>query len=338
MSYWSDRVEELKKWMEKNEGKLKKRLSSYYDKEWAKLDIDIASYYTKYGKDSVIEYRKLMESLSDDDFQLLMKKMNDFAEKYPEYAYLMPIRESIYKLNRLEGLQYSITMQQLEMGAKTIDEVNDYLKELSLKSVNIAAETMGFGKNFYSINSDVVRQFVNVPWCNGKNFSTRIWENTSKLAQYLNTDVSQAFARGDSYKRIEETLRRRFSNVSRNDAYRLIYTEGTYVMAEATMHPFEKEFDQYKISTADDGKVCSVCKEIAEKTFKIAERQAGINFPPFHPWCRCSHEIVVDDWEKWIDDYVERHGTNEKNTAKNIKRRIDGNKKEKANEKRRILV
>ena len=42
---------------------------------------------------------------------LLIQRMDEFEKKYPEYADLMPIRESIYKLNRLEGLQQSIRLQ-----------------------------------------------------------------------------------------------------------------------------------------------------------------------------------------------------------------------------------
>ena len=194
MSYWTDRVDDLKKWMEKNEEKTKKRLSSYYDKEWSRLDKEIASYYAKYGTDNVIEYRNMMQKLSDDDIKLLMEKMDDFAEKYPQYAHLMPVRESIYQLNRLEGLQYSITLQQLEMGAITNEEVTDYLNDLAVKGLNMSAEVMGFGKNFYSVNSDIVKQFVNTAWSNGENFSQRIWGNSEKLANYLRNDVAQGFA------------------------------------------------------------------------------------------------------------------------------------------------
>ena len=43
------------------------------------------------------------------------------------------------------------------------------------------------------------------------------------------------------------------------------------------------------------------------RSYRIAERRAGENFPPFHHWSRCTWDIVVDDWDKWIDDYVERN-------------------------------
>lgn len=308
MSYWSDRQKQLLKQMEKDEGKLKKRLSSFYDAEFRRLDKEIAAYYAKYGKGNVIEYRTMMESLSEDDRKLLMEKMDEFAEKYPQYKDLMPVRTSIYKLNRLEGLQYSILMHQLEIGAVNNTAVEKYLKDQTVKGLNAAAEVLGFGKNFYSVNDDIVKTIVGKQWANGKNFSERIWGNTKKLAEYLSTDISQGFARGDSYEKLIGMLRERYSKVNRNDAYRLIYTEGTFVHAESTMKPFEEDFERYRLSTVGDGKVCPICRGVAEQVFDIKDRQPGVNFPPLHAWCRCTFTVEVDDWDEWLDEYEKRHG------------------------------
>ena len=285
MNYWQKRQQQLNKQLEKDEEKLKKRLSSYFDTEYRKLDKQIAAYYKQYGTDNVIQYRRLMESLSEEDKRLLMEQMDEFAKKYPQYASQMPVRESIYKLNRLEGLQYSVRMQQLEIGAVENEQLTAHLNRNAERGVNAAAEAMGFGKNFYANNPDISKLFVNVPWSNGENFSQRIWNNTTKLASYLNSDIAQGIARGDSYERLTRRLRERFSSVSRNDAYRLIYTEGTYVMAEATMQPFTEDFEKYRLSTVGDGKVCSICRGVAREVFNISDRQPGVNFPPLHPWC-----------------------------------------------------
>ena len=310
MSYWTDRQEQLKQSAEKSESALKKRLEKFYDAEFKRLDKEIAAYYQTYGYDNVIEYRRLLQSLSEEDRMLLMGRMDDFAEKYPQYANLMPVRESIYKLDRLQGLQYSVFMTEAEIAGYTNGQMETYLRRLSQQGLNYGMETLGFGKNFYSINDDIVRKFVDAPWCNGENFSTRIWNDTQKLAQYLSTDIAQGFARGDSYDRLVRNLRQRFDRVNRRDAYRLIYTEGTYVMAESSIQPFTDEFTRYRISTVGDSRVCPICRGISEKVFEISERQPGTNFPPFHPWCRCTFEIVVDDWDKWMDDYVRKHGGN----------------------------
>lgn len=326
MSYWTDRQEQLKRTAEKDEAALKKRLEKFYDAEFKRLDKEIAAYYQQYGEDNVIAYRRLLQNLSEEDMTLLMERMDAFVQKYPQYADLMPVRESIYRLDRLQGLQYSVYITQAEIAGYTDEQMKPYLTKLSQKGLNYGMETLGFGKNFYSINSDVVKQFVDTPWCNGENFSTRIWNDTQKLAQYLSTDIAQGFARGDSYDRLVRNVRQRFSRVNRRDAYRLIYTEGTYVMAESSMQPFTEDFEQYRISTVGDGRVCPICRGISDKVFEISERQPGTNFPPFHPWCRCSFEIVVEDWDKWIDDYVANHSGDKKQAEKVTGRLKDGEK------------
>jgi phage protein len=311
---------------EKEESKLKKRLSKYYDSEFRKLEKQIAAYYQEYGENNVIEYRKLMEALSDEDKRLLIEQMDEFAKRYPQYAHLMPVRESIYKLNRLEGLQYSVIMRQAEIAGLDNDEITSHLNRLAAKGINYSMEALGFGKNFYSVNSNIIKRFVDVPWSNGENFSKRIWNDTQKLAQYLNQDIAQGIARGDSYDRLVRQLRKRFSDVNRRDVYRLIYTEGTYVMAESTIQPFAEDFEYYKLSPLMDEKTCTICRGLADKMFKISERQPGVNFPPIHPWCRCTWEIEVSGWDKWIDDYVKKHGGNKKQ-AETIENRLKSDSK-----------
>ena len=69
-----------------------------------------------------------------------------------------------------------------------------------------------------------------------------------------------------------------------------------------------EDFEEYRLSTAADGKVCDICRELAKKKFRIQDRQPGVNFPPLHPWCRCTFTIEVEDWDKWMEDYEQRHG------------------------------
>lgn len=315
MNYWQRRQQELAAQMEKDEERLKKRLASYYDSEYRKLERQIAEYYQQYGEDNVIQYRRLMESLPEADRRLLIEQMDKFAEKYPQYADLMPVRESIYRLNRLEGLQYSVRMQQLEIGAVNNEQMGEHLKKQAARNANAAAETMGYGKNFYSENSSLVQKIMGLKWCNGKDFSERIWENANKLAEYLITDISQGFVRGDSYARLTGQLKQRFGKVSRNDAYRLIYTEGTYVMNESRAAAFEQDTDEYIFRVQYD-RIRSkgwrdICDDLDGKTFLWSERTAGVNFPPMHPWCHCTATPYISNRQKFLDDYEKRHGDGE---------------------------
>lgn len=324
MSYWSDRQDQLRKVAEKDEAAIKKRLSKFYDAEFKRLDKEIAAYFQKYGENNVIEYRTLLQSLDEADRTLLMEQMDEFAEKYPQYAHLLPVRESIYRLDRLQGLQYSVYMAQANIAGYTNEQLTEYETKLAQQGLNYSMETLGFGKNFYAINAAIVKEFVDVAWCNGENFSTRIWNDTQRVAEYINRDMAQAFARGDSYDRIVKDVRRRFG-VNRSNAYRLVFTEGTYVMAESSIKPFEEDFTQYEYSPILDGKTCEICRALNGKIFEISERQPGVNFPPMHPWCRCAWIPYVEDWDKWMDDYEQRHSGEQQISAQEVlEKTIDG--------------
>ena len=162
MSYWSDRQDQLRKAAEKEEAAIKKRLSKFYDAEFKRLDKEIAAYFQKYGENNVIEYRTLLQSLDEADRTLLMEQMDEFAEKYPQYAHLLPVRESIYRLDRLQGLQYSVFMSQANIAGYTNEQIAQYEAKLAQQGLNSSMETLGFGKNFYSINDNIVQEFVDV--------------------------------------------------------------------------------------------------------------------------------------------------------------------------------
>lgn len=302
-NYWAERQKQLNNQLEKDEKKLKEKLSAEYEKEAKKLEKEIAAYYKTYGEADVIEYRTLLQSLSSADRQLLMERMDDFAAKYPQYAHLMPVRESIYKLDRLEGLQASIRMQQLQIGAVENDLISNHLLKTAQRGANNAAEAMGFGKNFYSLNSEILKTTINKGWANEKNFSDRIWDNRQKLADYLCNDFASAIVRGDSYQKCVNELTDRFVNVSKNNAFRLVYTEGTYISNESQSKVFEDYYEQYRFNTID-GNACKNCKGINQKVFDFKDRQPGLNFPPLHSWCRCYFTVEIEDSEKWMDDYV----------------------------------
>lgn len=291
--------------LERDETKLKSKLSGYYDTEARKLEKEIGAFYQQYGKDDIIEYRTLMQTMSEEDRKLLTERMNDFQNKYPEYGYILPVRENIYKLNRLEGLQQSILMQQYEMGAIDEATLKKHLEKQALLGANAMAKELGFGENFYSMNPDIIKKLINQKWANGSNFSDSIWKNRQKLADYLNSDFAAGIARGDNYQKLIRDLQKKFGNVSRRDMYRLIYTEGTFALNEGMITPFEEDFEEYRFSIADSN-ACGKCQAINGKKYSIKDRKPGVNFPPLHSWCRCSFTIEIPD--NFIEQYEAKHG------------------------------
>lgn len=316
--YWRRRRDALAQQLVDDEAELNRRLAELYEQEAAWLDREIASYYQRYGEDNVIEYRRLLVTLSDDDRRMLMEQMDEFAEQYPQYAHLLPVRASIYRLNELEGIQASIRVQQLRIGAIEQEELDAHFAQQATRAANLAAEEMGFGEAFYHVNDSVIRETVGAAWANGKHFSESIWDNRERLASYLNDDFAKMLARGVTYEEMARSLRDRFEHVSRRDSMRLIYTEGTFLLNEAQAKVHESDFEHYRLSCVNDGRACKVCRglqaEQKERPARFDERAPGVNFPPLHPWCVLpSTRMVVPEMEamtrSWYSGPVVEIGT-----------------------------
>ena len=143
MGYWEKRQQQLITAMEKDEAQLNRRLTETYEIEADRLEKHIAAYYMKYGKDEVIEYRDLLKALTPEEYSLLMRDMDEFAELYPQYEHLIPARKSAYIINRLEGLQISVRMQQLKIGALEQQEVENHLNKIAERSYDAVLEKTG---------------------------------------------------------------------------------------------------------------------------------------------------------------------------------------------------
>lgn len=301
--YSSKRQKELWDNLEKDEAKLIEKLTQFYKEESHKLGKEIAEYFARYGKDNVIEYRSLLTRLSSADRKLLYERFDDFIEKYPQYKHLTDVRKSVYKLTRLEGLNESIKLQQLEIGAKEVDRLHDYLVDLYGDTYYEMADSMGFGRTMLSFDKESAELLINKKWTQQKDYSDRIWENKSKLISYLTNDFKTSIIRGDSFNRVVKQMSERFVNRSRADIKRIVRTEGTRINNEAMMKTFDdsKLYDEYEYVAVIDRKTSDVCKDLDGEIFKLKDREVGINFPPMHVNCRSSFSMVIPD------DYVDRY-------------------------------
>lgn len=295
--YWHDRKVQYDETLGKDEKRLYSKLAAYYEREAARLDKEIAAYYAKYSVNGVLSYRNLLETLPDEDKLLLIEQLDEFVKKYPAYADLVPVRESIYKLNRLEGLRQSIAMQQLHMGAYEQQQALAFLQHQALRYANGAASFLGLGSSFCRLDSDAIRAAVGNKWCDGKDFSERIWDNRKKLGNTLHTQFVNGVIRGDDYHQLARQIRAKFVKVSQKNAERLTFTEDTYLSNEAAMQVFEREaaVTEYEFVCTGDAETCDICRGLSGERFPISQRMPGTNFPPMHPWCRCFFDPVIPE-------------------------------------------
>jgi len=266
--------------------KLEKKLRREYQRLAENLKKEIAAYYQKYGKDNVIDYRELVKSLSQAERDMLYRDMNRFVAKHPDLAHLIPIRESIYKLNRLEGLELSIRLLTLDFGAMEQEEILEFLQQAYESGYLSSMKGLENAPSFFDINRNAMMLTINEKWTNGENYSDRVWKNKERLINSINTYIRDGIIRGDSYRDMAKMLTDR-TDVGMNETLRLIYTESAFVLNQANKQAFiDAGIKRYQISAVLDQRTSPTCRRLNGEIFEFGDAKVGVNYPPFHPWCR----------------------------------------------------
>lgn len=286
MDYWEQRAEQLVTKQIKADDKAAKKLAKEYARIAASIEKDIASYYQKYSKDDVIDYRKMVDRLSEVERDLLYKDYDSFAVKYPQYKHLMPVRESIYKLNRLEGLQLNVRLQMLEIGAIEEEVFQKHLKEAYERGYLNTMKGLHNASSQFLISEIAVQQALAVKWIEGGNFSSRVWNNKEKLIRILNNEIRDAMIRGDSYAEMTRMVQRR-TGVGAYEARRLVHTESQFMSVQGNAKAFMAEnIERYENCAVMDSKTSKICKSMDGQIFEFKDMQVGVNCPPYHSFCR----------------------------------------------------
>lgn len=284
--YWEGRMIQLFNAQDKDNDKLNARMQKEYQRVGANIDKEVAFCYSKYGTDDVIEYRKMLVSLTSAERDLLYKNMEAFAIKYPQYADLMPVRESIYQLNRLEGLQLSVRQNMLELGAIEQEEFDKALASAYDRGYLSSMKGLENPQTFFKVDPLIMQQTINAPWIDGKNFSDRIWDNKERLIRTMNNEIRDGLIRGDSYRKMTKVIENR-TGIGGSDAKRLLMTEAAFVLNSANAQAFmDAGILEYEITAVMDGRTSPTCRHMDGEVFKFSERVVGFNAPPFHSYCR----------------------------------------------------
>ena len=82
---------------------------------------------------------------------------------------------------------------------------------------------------FSNLSHETVKHLINSVWCaDGKTWSARVWENTSKLADALNEELINTLLTGKKTTDLKNRLQEHF-NVSYAEANRLVRTELAHI-------------------------------------------------------------------------------------------------------------
>ena len=255
---------------------------------------------------------KAIESIADKDKQREMKA----AVSAPAYQ---------FRMKRLD--RTAENAKKICESLRTLETRTDtaFLRaEMDKAYKNIIFDIQqgtGISGAFSQIPKSRIEQVLKENW-SGKHYSTRIWNNTEKLADEVKQSLVESFMTGAGEREAAAAIQEKFA-VGANEARRLIRTENTYVTGQAELEGYKTaQVEEYEYAALIDGMTSEICKALDGKFFKITEAKAGENYPPMHPYCRSStmaklpseeeleHEFdtfAADnipegmDFEEWLD-------------------------------------
>ena len=270
--YWLKRQELLLSGLDKRDAAFTKKLLKEYDSLLSDLQKEIAYYYQAYGNDDILEYRTLMSQMSAADRESVFKNFDDFVSKHPEYSKLLPVRQNIYKLNRLEGLEMSIRIKVAELGAIEDSMMKEYLSSSYEFGYMSTMKNLEHTSSFFSINNSLLKQALDNKWFNEKNYSDRIWDNKDTLRNWITNDLKNGLVSGVNYDDL--------------------------VKNQANADAFMREgIKKYRFSAIMDNRTSTICQTLNEEVFEFKDYSPGLNAPPMHSFCR-STVVPIENNER----------------------------------------
>lgn len=281
-------------------------LAKEYRKSVNTIVRDIEAFYARYASENQVSMLDAKRQLEKGELAEFKMTLEDFTAKAKDNAdgrWTQQLNNVYYRtrISRYEALLTQIR-HELEMltgrqqvgfrGLLSGNYTDSYYRTL----FDIQKGT-GFGATFATVDDDRLEKVLYTDWA-GSNFSKRIWGDRDKLARELQTNLSQAFIRGDSLDKVVKTLRDRF-DVSRSNAARLVRTESAHIAAEGTYDGYKASgvVKQYQFLATLDLRTSETCRSMDDRIFDLPDKEVGINWPPLHANCRSTTVAYFNDDE-----------------------------------------
>ena len=229
---------------------------------------------------------KLIEETGDEE---LLLELNTLAMK----SRISRLEEMFYQCGKYINEVYENTNKRLTMAYSSTIKDNYY------QTIFDIHKSIGVGVSFSYIDNDMIKDILAFPW-SGRSYSQNLWVNRTKLKENLKKEITQMIIRGEDAKTVSKRLRDIMFEAPQKSDYkncvRLIHTEHSYYMGEATMKAYkELDVEYYQYSSALDKRTCSDCGKWDGEIIKLSERTVGVNASPLHPYCRCTELPYIED-------------------------------------------
>jgi phage putative head morphogenesis protein, SPP1 gp7 family len=332
VSYWEDRQEKTylagEQTIDEYFKELKKAFETSKRDIWSVID----QFQGKYAQGNGVTFAEAQKRLSQaeiGELQDYIDKVNANLGTYNQELENMSIKARITRYEALEK-QIDAVLQNLYK-AEYEYKGSEKLKEIGMDSYNRTWYNMdiyrGFHHEFAQISPRKLDILISYPF-DGKNYSQRLWTQKGFMQDKLMSSLTTVMVQGKNPRTLYRDFAKHFSNRG-FEAYRLLHTEASFMIEQATLESY-KGFgsEKYEILATLDTRTSKICQHQDGKVYDTDKAVTGVNYPPFHPFCRTTTVPFIFDDEFDDDDGEWERAARDPETGKTIKVSADMDYKE----------
>ena len=264
---------------------------------------EISNLFYKYANDNNLSYSDAKKYLNSSEFREFKRDLKSYTrliEETGDEELLLELNTLAMKsrISRLEEMFYQCGKYINEVYENTNKRLtvaySSTIKDNYYQTIFDIHKSIGVGVSFSYIDNDMIKEILVFPW-SGRHYSQNLWINRTKLKNAMVQELTQMIIQGKGVKETSKALSKRLDADYKN-CLRLIHTEHSYFMSEATAKAYEElEVEIYQYSSALDKRTCESCGALDGEIFKVVDRKVGVNASPLHPLCRCTELPYVED-------------------------------------------
>lgn len=318
-NYWTRRAEEQEKyWYKKSQMTIERDLAKYYRDSLKNIRTNIEALYGRFARDNKLSPSDARKLITGSEYRQWRMDIKEYLQKIKDTGNeglqrelnTLAMRSRISRLDKL----YGETVKELDgLGRHITKSMTSFLSD-SFKD-NYYHRLYDIGKinkilpSISKVDNKTMADILHNRW-SGKNYSERIWKNTSDLAKNVRQEVLTSVHRGESVQKISARLAKRES-VELYKATRLVRTELNYVNNTAAFDSIKDSgMKKFRFIATLDRRTSTICREHDGRVYSVDEAKSGNNIPPLHPNCRSTIAGMLDDEDtESIGTRIARAGT-----------------------------
>lgn len=299
MGYWEDRQTEMYKAGEMTVNRYFSELEKAFNRTQKDLQLTINDFYARYADENGLSFadaQKQLEGAETGSLREFIKLSMENIGKYNQTVNNMSVKARITRYRALE-VQVDAILRRLyaidyeSVAKRTMSEV---YRESYYHTWYGIDRYHGFHACFAQIEPLAVQTLLEYPF-NGANFSTRLWRQKEHLQSQLMESLTLMMVHGKNPQVLSDDFSKKMK-AKKYDAYRLLHTEGSFLMSEASHSAYREDgVEKYEIVTTLDSKTCGICGKKDGLVVKVADAVVGVNMSPFHCFCRCTDIPYYDE-------------------------------------------